>query len=106
MGIFHCVHPQVKKYFILFLFTLVAIYSLDSCQITTIRDNEKECMCLPKISGCWTSLMSFLDEKLKEMCLAIHSQMLGHILLIPGSFAQFVETWQKEVIFSPRLVQK
>lgn len=46
------------------------------------------------------------DEKLKEMCLAIHSQMLGHILLIPGSFAQFVETWQKEVIFSPRLVQK
>lgn len=46
------------------------------------------------------------DEQLREMCLAIYFQMLGYILLIPGTFAQFLETCQKEVILSPKLVQE
>lgn len=46
------------------------------------------------------------DEHLREGYLAIHSQMLGHILLIPGALTQFLETWQKKAILSPKLVQK
>lgn len=46
------------------------------------------------------------DEQLREMCLAIYSQMLGHILLIPGTCAQFLETFQEEAILSPKLVKE
>lgn len=36
------------------------------------------------------------DEQRREECLAVHSQMLGHILLIPGTLTQFLETRQRK----------
>lgn len=35
------------------------------------------------------------DEQLRGEFLAIHSQMLGHILPIPGTLTQLLETGQK-----------
>ena len=97
----------METYFILMSLSPVGIYSLDSFQITTIRDSRRSASdkgFSREFSGKLSERPS--DELVREECLVIHSQMLGLILFIPGALPQSPETWQKEVILSPKLVQK